>query len=129
MASKNVMKQINSGSAFEKEFAYSRAVVTGEWVLVSGTTGYNYDTMSISDCVVEQTEQCFKNIQAALEEAGSHMTKVVRINYILPDKKDFKACAPVIQQYLSNTLPAATMIEAGLIDDAMKIEIEVTAIK
>ncbi len=122
-------KHISSGSSFEKEFAYSRAVVVGNWVLVSGTTGYDYDTMSISDCVVEQTKQCFKNIQAALAEAGSHMTNVVRIKYILPDKKDFKACAPVMQQYLSNTLPAATMIEAGLIDDAMKIEIEVTALR
>lgn len=121
-------KLINSGSSFEKEFAYSRAVVQDGWVFVSGTTGYDYKNMRIDESVVEQTEQCFKNIQNALRETGSDLSDVVRIQYILPDKNNFQACAPVIQKYLSNIKPAATMFEAGLVDDAMKIEIEVTAV-
>jgi len=122
-------KTISSGSAFEQQFAYSRAVIQGPWVFISGTTGYDYHNMAISDSVVEQIEQCFKNIQSALLEAGSDFSEVVRIRYTLPDKNDFQACAPIIQKYLADSLPAATMFEAGLLDDAMKVEIEVTAIK
>jgi len=122
-------KCISSGSEFEQTYAYSRIVVQDQWVFVSGTTGYNYQDMSISDSVVDQTEQCFKNIQSALLEAGSDFSEVVRVNYILPDKSDFKDCVAVIQKYLANSRPAATMIEAGLLNEAMKIEIEVTAIK
>ncbi len=120
-------KLISSGSEFEQNYAYSRAVVQDQWVFVSGTTGYDYDSMNISENVVEQTEQCFKNIQSALLKAGSDLSEVVRIHYILPDKKDFQGCAAVLRKYLSACRPAATMIEAGLLDDAMKIEIEVTA--
>lgn len=120
-------KLISSGSDFEHKFAYSRAVIDGGFVFVSGTTGYDYNTMTISESVVEQTEQCFNNIEQALHQAGSDLTQVVRIHYILPDKKDFEQCAPILQKYLSKIRPAATMIEAGLLDDAMKIEIEVTA--
>ena len=122
-------KLITSGSEFEQKYAYSRAVVQDQWVFVSGTTGYDYLTMTISDSVAEQTEQCFKNIQKALAEAGSDLSEVVRIHYILPNKNDFQDCAAVIQKHLSESRPAATMIEAGLIDDAMKLEIEVTAVK
>ena len=122
-------KCLSSGSEFEQTYAYSRVVVKDQWIFVSGTTGYDYQTMTISDDVVEQTEQCFKNIQNALLQAGSDLSEVVRIQYILPNKKDFQACTAVIQKYLSTSRPAATMIEAGLLDDAMKIEIEVTAIK
>ncbi len=122
-------KLISSGSEFEQAFAYSRAVVQGQWVFVSGTTGYDYTNMRISDSVVSQTEQCFKNIEKALSEANSGLSEVVGINYILPNKEDFKACSPVIQKYLADSRPAATMIEAGLLDDQMKVEIEVTAMK
>ena len=122
-------KLISSGSEFEHNFAYSRAVISGEWVFVSGTTGYDYDQMVISEDVVVQTDQCFQNIQKALSEAGCDLSDVVRVHYILPNKRDFKACSPVIQKYLSESRPAATMFEAGLLDDAMKIEIEVTAVK
>ena len=120
-------KRISSGSEFEKLIGYSRAVVDEHYVHVSGTTGYNYQNMSISDNVVEQANQCFKNIQAALEEAGSSIDKIVRVNYIFPDKKDFEPCWPVFQKYLKNAMPAATMIEAGLLDEKMKLEIQVTA--
>lgn len=120
-------KHISSGSSFESEIGYSRAVVDGDYVFVSGTTGYNYDSMSISDDVVEQAEQCFRNIQEALKEAGTSLEHVVRVRYIFPDRSDFEPCWPVFRKYLGVANPAATMIVAGLLDDAMKLEIEVTA--
>ena len=120
-------KLISSGSEFESKIGYSRAVVSGQDVFVSGTTGYNYTDMSISDDVKEQTEQCFANIQHALEEAGSSMADIVRINYILPNRDDFESCWPVLQKWLGTIRPAATMFEARLATEAMKIEIEVTA--
>lgn len=120
---------ISSGSIFEQEIGYSRAVVDGDWVFVSGTTGFDYSTMTISDDVVEQAEQCFKNINAALTEAGLGMQDIVRVRYILPHREDFEICWPVIRKYLGNVKPAATMIVAGLSDTRMRIEIEVTARK
>ena len=120
-------KLISSGSEFESKIGYSRAVVDGDYVFVSGTTGYNYDTMSISDDVVEQADQCLQNIAKALEEAGSSMDQVVRVNYIFPEKADFEPCWPVFSKYLGTAMPAATVIIAGLLDDAMKLEIEITA--
>jgi len=122
-------KHISSGSKFEERIGYSRAVVAGDWVFVSGTTGYDYNTMQISSDVVEQAEQCFQNIINALEEAGSSITEVVKVQYILPNAKDFELCWPVLKKYLGEVKPAATMIEAGLANADMKIEIEVTAIK
>ena len=118
---------ISSGSEFESKIGYSRAVVDGDYVFVSGTTGFNYDTMTISDDAVEQAEQCFRNIGKVLEQAGSSFADVVRIHYIFPDRADFEPCWPVFQKYLGESRPAATMFVAGLLDDAMKLEIEVTA--
>lgn len=120
---------ISSGSPFEDQIGYSRAVVDGEWVFVSGTTGFDYSTMSIPAGVVEQAEQCLKNIDAALREAGASMRDVVRVNYVLPNGADFEACWPVLRQYFGEVRPAAMMISAGLLDPRMKIEIEVTARK
>jgi reactive intermediate/imine deaminase len=122
-------KLICTNSEFEKEIGYSRAVVQGDWVFVSGTTGYNYKTMEISEDIVEQTEQCLKNIQEVLIEADSKMEDIVRVNYILPKVSDFKVCWSVLKKYFDKIKPAATMISAGLADEKMKIEIEVTAIK
>ena len=121
------MRKISSGSEFEEKIAYSRAIVDDGYVFVSGTTGYNYETMSISDDAVEQADQCFKNIAAALKEAGTSLDSVVRVRYIFPHKEDVEPCWPVFKKYLSNAKPAATMFIAGLLDDKMKIEIEVTA--
>jgi enamine deaminase RidA (YjgF/YER057c/UK114 family) len=118
---------ISSGSAWEREIGYSRAVVDGEWIFVSGTTGFDYRTMSISENVVEQTEQCLVNIESALTEAGSRLADVVRVRYILPRVEDFQPCWPVLRKYFGEIRPAATMISAGLIDPRVKIEIEVTA--
>jgi len=120
-------KKISSGSEFESKIGYSRAIVDGGYVFVSGTTGYNYDTMSISSDPVEQAEQCFKNIEKALIQGGSSLDNVVRVRYIFPNKHDFEPCWPVFRKYLDKAKPAATMFVAGLAEDAMKIEIEVTA--
>jgi len=120
---------ISSGSPFEREIGYSRAVVDGDWVFVSGTTGFDYATMTIAEGVAEQCEQCLRNIQAALEQAGASMDDVVRVTYVLPDGKDFEACWPVLRRWFAQARPAAMMIQAGLLDPRMKIEIEVTARK
>lgn len=106
---------------------YSRAVVDDNYVFVSGCTGFDYQSMSISDDVLEQAEQCFRNIQLALEEAGVTMGQVVRVRYIFPDRTDFEPCWPVLEKYFGIVRPAATMIVAGLFDPRMKLEIEVTA--
>jgi enamine deaminase RidA (YjgF/YER057c/UK114 family) len=118
---------ISSGSTFETEIGFSRAVVEGKWVFVSGTTGFDYATMTIAENIVEQTDQCLKNIQAALEQADATLADVVRVTYIVPKPEEFKACWPVLRKYFGETRPAATMISAGLIDPRMRIEIEVTA--
>ena len=120
-------KHISSGSEFEEKIGYSRAVVDDDYVFVSGTTGYNYDSMSISDDPAEQAEQCFKNIEKALQEAGSSLDDIVRVHYIYPNKDDFEPCWPVFKKYLAKSKPAITVFVAGLLDDAMKLEIEVTA--
>ena len=122
-------KLISSGSRFEKEVGYSRAIVVGNMVFVSGTTGYDYATMTISEDVAQQAEMCIKNIEKALLEADSSLKDIVRITYILPDARDFEACWPVLRKYFGSVLPAATMISAGLADDKMKIEIEATAVR
>ena len=122
-------KLISSGSTFEAQIGYSRAVVAGDWIFVSGTTGFDYSTMSIADGLVEQTDQCFRNIEAALREAGSSLKDVVRVTYVLPNGSEFEQCWPVLSKYFGDVRPAAMMISAGLADPRMKIEIEVTALK
>ncbi len=118
---------ISSGSPFEAEIGYSRAVVDGNWVFVAGTTGFDYAAMTISTDVVEQAEQTLRNIGRALADAGSSFAEVVRVRYILPDSADFEPCWPVLRRYFGEVRPAATMIAAGLSDPRMRIEIEVTA--
>ena len=120
-------KLISSGSPFEEQIAYSRAVVDGGWIFVSGTTGFDYTTMTISDDAAEQTDQCLINIQHALRQAGADLADVVRVTYILPKAEDFEPCWPVLRRHFGEVRPAATMICAGLLDPRMKIEIEVTA--
>jgi len=118
---------ISSGSSFEREIGYSRAVVDGEWVFVSGTTGFDYQSMRISENLLEQTEQCLRNITSALEQAGTGLRDVVRVTYILPKAEDFPQCWPILKKYFGDVRPAATMISAGLADPRIRIEIEVTA--
>ncbi len=119
---------ISSGSTFERDIAYSRAVVQGPWVFVSGTTGFDYATMTIAEGLEAQTEQCLKNIESALTQAGASFADVVRVHYILPTAAEFPQCWPVLRKYFGEARPAATMIAAGLSDPRMRIEIEVTAL-
>ena len=118
---------ISSGSSFEAQIGYSRAVVDGDWVFVSGTTGFDYATMTIAAGIVEQAEQALSNIDAALHEAGAAMADVVRVRYIVPVAAEFELCWPVLRRCFGEVRPAATMISAGLADPRMRIEIEVTA--
>lgn len=120
-------KLISSGSRFETEVGYSRAVVDGDFVFVSGCTGFDYASMTISADVVAQCEQTFQNIKSALTEAGATLADVVRATFILPDRADWAPCWPVIRRHFGQVRPASTMIVAGLADERMKIEIEVTA--
>jgi enamine deaminase RidA (YjgF/YER057c/UK114 family) len=120
---------ISSGSTFEHDIGYSRAVVQGDWVFVSGTTGFDYNTMTISEDVAEQAEQCLRNIEQALREAGGSLADVVRVTYVLPTGSDFPKCWPALRRAFGEIRPAATMISAGLADPRMKIEIEVTALR
>lgn len=120
-------ERISSGSTFEQEIGYSRAVVDGDWIFVAGTTGFDYATMTIAEGIEAQAEQCFRNISAALEQAGSSLADVVRVLYVVPHAPDFAASHPVLRKYFGQVRPAATMVSAGLADPRMKIEIEVTA--
>ena len=120
-------KLISSGSTFEAQAGYSRAVVENGLVHVSGTTGFDYAAMVISDDVAEQTHQAFRNIEAALKQAGASLDDVVRVHYLLTDAAHFERLAPVFGSYFSHARPAATATVVGLIDPRMKIEIEVTA--
>ena len=104
-------------------------MVQGDWVFVSGTTGFDYATMTIADDVAAQAEQCLRNITAALEQAGASLRDVVRVTYVLPDSSQFERCWPVLRRHFGEIRPAAMMISAGLADPRMRIEIEVTALK
>jgi enamine deaminase RidA (YjgF/YER057c/UK114 family) len=120
---------ISSGSEFEEKIGYSRAVLIGNTVYMSGTTGYNYENMTISDDVTEQTKQAIENIKAALANAGATLEDIVKIVYIYPNPVDFEKCFPVLGSYFGNIKPAITMISSKLMDEKMKVEIEVTAVK
>jgi enamine deaminase RidA (YjgF/YER057c/UK114 family) len=120
---------ISSGSTFERDICYSRAVAQGDWVFVSGTTGFDYSTMTIAEGIEQQTDQCLKNIEHALRQAGASMQDVVRVTYVLPTAAEFPKTWPVLRKYFGDIRPAAMMISAGLSDPRMLIEIEVTALK
>jgi enamine deaminase RidA (YjgF/YER057c/UK114 family) len=122
-------KRISSGSTFERDIGYSRAIVAGDWVFVSGTTGFDYSKMAIAEDIVAQAEQAMRNIVAALKEAGSSLADVVRVHYILPEAGQFEKCWPVLRKHFGEARPAATMFEAKLADPRIRIEIEVTALK
>ena len=115
---------ISSGSEFESKIGYSRAVVDGDFVFVPGTTGYDYTTMTISENVTEQADECLKNIKQILESAGSDLSGIVRIRYILPNKVDFEPCWPVFR---STSAQSSLRPQCLKLDEKMKIEIEVAA--
>jgi enamine deaminase RidA (YjgF/YER057c/UK114 family) len=120
-------RRIFSGSTFETAIGYARAVVDGDYVFVSGTTGFDYQTMDIAPDVVSQCEQALANIGWALEQAGSHFNQIVRVRYLLTDAADFPPCWPLLREAMGAASPAATMMVVGLADPRMRIEIEVTA--
>ena len=117
---------ITSGSSFERDIGYARAVVDGDWIFVSGTTGFDYAAGTIADDVVEQCRQCLRNITTAMVEAGFSLDDAVRVHYLFPDRADFAPCWPLLREAFGAVQPAATMMVAGLADPRMKIEIEVT---
>lgn len=122
-----MVQHISTGSAFEAQIGYSRAVVADGWVFVAGTTGYDYDTMMMPDLVEDQCANALKTIEKALNEAGSSLDHVVRVTYVLPNPDDWPACWPITSKAFAKAKPAAMMISAHLQETAMKIEIEVTA--
>ncbi|MBL7255242.1 RidA family protein [Paractinoplanes lichenicola] len=119
--------RIFSGSSFEDQIGYARAVVSGDHVYVSGTTGFDYATMTIPEGVVDQARQAIGNIVVALAEAGCSLADVVRVRYLLPSREDFEPCWPVLREAFGEARPAATMMVCGLADPRMRIEIEVDA--
>jgi len=123
----SMSQRISSGSVFEERIGYSRAVVSGDLVFISGTTGFDYTTMALPESVVEQCEQALANVDRALKEAGASLSDVVRVRYVLPDRSDFEPCWPILRRAFGEAAPAATMMVAGLLDPRMRIEIEVTA--
>lgn len=120
-------RRVSQGSPFEEAIGYSRAVVDGPWAFVAGTTGYDYATMTIAPDVESQAAQALANVAAALGEAGMSLDDVVRVRYYLPDREDWPACWPVVRKAFSAARPAVTMVVCGLQEEAMRIEVEVTA--
>ena len=122
-----MVRRISSGSPFESKIGYSRAVVDGEMVYVSGTTGYDYKTMTMPDDAAAQARNALATISGALEEAGSSLKDVVRVRYYLADMAHYDALVAVVGEALGDIRPAATMVVCGLTTPEMKLEIEVTA--
>lgn len=120
-------KHISTGSPFEARIGYSRAVVCDGWVFVSGTTGYDYATMTMPPAVEDQCRNALATIARALAEAGASLDDVVRVRYILPDKADWPPCWPIVSEAFGTARPAATMLMAGLQEPEMRIEIEAMA--
>ena len=118
---------ISTGSPFEKQAGYSRAVIDGDSCFVSGTTGYDYATMTMPDSVEEQARNAFATIERALAEGGFTLADVVRAVYYVTDAAHADAVFKVTGEHFGDIRPAATMVVAGLIDPLMKVEIEVTA--
>ncbi len=120
-------RHISTGSPFEAEIGYSRAVVTDGWVFVSGTTGYDYATMTMPEGVEDQCRNALGTIERALHEVGANLDDVVRVRYILPAAADWPPCWPIVSAAFAQARPAATMLVAGLQAPEMRIEIEATA--
>ena len=120
---------ISSGSPFEETFAYSRAVVQGNWCFVAGTTGYDYAAMTMPEDAGDQARNALATISRALEEGGFSLADVVRVQYTITDPAHQQAIAPALREAFATVRPASTMVVAGLVTPEMKVEIEVTALK
>ena len=126
---KSNRKLISTGSPFEEEFAYSRAVAQGDWCFVSGTTGYDYESMRMPESAATQAANAFRTIEQSLNQADFSLSDIVRVQYTITAPRFAEEVQPVLQEFLGETRPAATMVVAGLISPEMKIEIEVTAMR
>ena len=113
----------------EKTYAMSRAVVQGDWCFVSGTVGYDYGKGELPESAAQQAQNAFTNIMAAMKEGGFELGHTIRVQYTVSDKKYVEEILPVIRAHFGAILPAATMVVAGMVDEKMKIEIEVTAFR
>lgn len=120
---------ISTGSTFEETYAYSRAVVQGDWFFSSGTTGYDYSTMTIPASAAQQTRNIFETLTKALQEGGFAMKDVVRIQVHVTAAKYWEEAAPVVREYLGEIRPANTTVVCELMNSEMKIEIEATAFR
>ncbi len=121
------VRHLSTGSPFEAQIGYSRAVVADGFVFVAGTTGYDYATMTMPPTIEEQCANALATIARVLDEAGSGLDHVVRVTYIVPDRSEWPRCWPLTSKAFATARPASTMFAAALQEDAMKIEIEVTA--
>jgi len=128
MAKKPTRKFI-SLSEGEKAYAMSRAVIQGDWCFVSGTVGYDYSKGELPESAAQQTSNAFANIMAAIKETDFELGHTIRVQYTVSDRKYVKEILPVIKQYMGNIMPAATMVIAGMVDEKMKVEVEVTCFK
>jgi enamine deaminase RidA (YjgF/YER057c/UK114 family) len=119
---------ISTGSPFEKAFGYSRAVVDGNLVFISGTTGYDYSTMIMPDDPADQTRNIFKTVEKVLAEAGSSISQILRAQYFVTDRAYCEPVLAVCGEVLGDVRPAGGIyIVAGLLKPEMKVEIEITA--
>lgn len=116
-------------TTFEDEIGYSRAVITGPWVHIAGTTGLDYTTLELKEGVLEQATQCLLNIGSVLERAGAAWEDVVLVRYIFAKSDDFRPCWPLFRAQFHHIRPAATMFVAELADPRVLVEIEVIACK
>ena len=120
---------ISSGSPFEAEVGYSRAVVQGNWCFMAGVTGFDYTTMTLPDTIAAQARQCFVTIDSVLNDAGFTRADIVRVTHYVTDRALVDELKPVLCEHLDTIRPAATMVIADLMTPEMLYEIEVTAFK
>ena len=129
MAKTDPKRKLIQLSEGELNYAMSRAVVQGDWCFVSGTVGYDYTKGELPESAAQQTSNAFVNIMAALKQADFELGHTVRVQYTVSDSKYVKEILPIVKQYMGNILPAATMVVAGMVDEKMKVEVEVTAFR
>lgn len=129
MANTDPKRKLIQLSEGELAYSMSRAVVQGDWCFVSGTVGYDYSKGELPESAAQQTSNAFVNVMAALKQADFELGHTVRVQYTVSDKKYVKEILPIIKTYMGNILPAATMVVAGMVDDKMKVEVEVTCFK
>lgn len=120
---------ISSGSKWEDLAAYSRAVIDGDWIFVSGTVGFNPKDSSIVEDFDQQMDQIFTNISNVLAQADAELKDIVRVRCYIVDTKYVVLMSKKLHQYLGDIRPANTTIVTQLAAEGALIEIEVTALR